>query len=325
MRLVALSMLPADSSLRFTIDLLLNNGLREPVMAQGQNERLFELLGPERLTAVVDIGANPIGSAPPYKNMLTQGLCTLIGFEPQPEVLAKLDRTKGPHEQYLPYAIGDGRERVLHVCAASGMTSLMEPDRERLALFNDFRLLGLVESKRRVTTRRLDEVQEVDHLDLLKIDVQGGELDVFKGARRLLRRAVAVHTEVSFIPLYRDQPPFGTVDTFLRTMGFVPHCFTNVMRWPLAPMVIGGNRRQPVHQLLEADIVYVRDFTHCENMDAEQWKHLALVAHYCYRSIDLVLRAITSAIKLGALAPTSPERYLKILGSMQIPTSVTIE
>jgi FkbM family methyltransferase len=294
-------------------------------MAQGLNDKLFELLRPERLTAVVDVGANPLGSAPPYNAMLAQGLCTLIGFEPQSDAFAQLHARKGPHEYYLPYALGDGRERTLHVCAASGMTSLLEPDRERLALFNDFGLLGVVDNKRRIATRRLDEVKEIEHLDFLKIDVQGSELDVFKGARRRLRRAVAIHTEVSFIPLYRDQPAFGTVDSFLRAMGFVPHCFTHIRTWPLAPMVIGGNRRQPVHQLLEADVVYVRDFTRQNNMDPEQWKHLALIAHHCYRSIDLALRAIGVATDIGALPQDAPERYLEVLGSLRIPTTVTIE
>ena len=90
-------------------------------------------------------------------------------------------------------------------------------------------------------------------------------------------------------------------------------------------MVIGGNRRQGVHQLLEADIVYVRDFTRQDKMDSEQWKHLALIAHHCYRSIDLALRAITVAANIGALPRAAPERYLKLLASLGIPTSVTIE
>ena len=34
------------------------------------------LLQPERLTAVVDIGANPIDTDPPYKRMLARRLCS---------------------------------------------------------------------------------------------------------------------------------------------------------------------------------------------------------------------------------------------------------
>ena len=49
-----------------------------------------------RLTAIVDVGANPIEGDPPYVEMLHAGLCTLTGFEPQPEALAALEREKGP-------------------------------------------------------------------------------------------------------------------------------------------------------------------------------------------------------------------------------------
>jgi hypothetical protein len=49
---------------------------------------LFKLLRPERLTAVVDIGANPIDGDPPYQSMLEKRLCRVVGFEPQSEALA---------------------------------------------------------------------------------------------------------------------------------------------------------------------------------------------------------------------------------------------
>jgi hypothetical protein len=58
------------------------------------SDPLSNLLSPERLTAVVDIGANPIDTEPPYKRMLNSRLCTLVGFEPQAEGLAKLNAVK---------------------------------------------------------------------------------------------------------------------------------------------------------------------------------------------------------------------------------------
>jgi len=42
----------------------------------------------------------------------------LIGFEPNPLALEKLNAIKGPNETYLPFAIGDGQRRTLHVCHA---------------------------------------------------------------------------------------------------------------------------------------------------------------------------------------------------------------
>jgi hypothetical protein len=50
------------------------------------------------LTRVVDIGANPVDGAPPYKPLLDAQLCRLTGFEPQPVALAELNRKKGTNK-----------------------------------------------------------------------------------------------------------------------------------------------------------------------------------------------------------------------------------
>lgn len=141
---------------------------------------LNTLLHPERLTEVVDIGANPIDGDPPYKPMLEAGLCRVTGFEPQEQALAELQRKKGPNERYLPYAVGDGGVHTLNICRASGMTSLFEPDPATLDLFQVLKPLGEVMRRVEVPTRKLNDISEIEHLDFLKIDIQGGELAVFK-------------------------------------------------------------------------------------------------------------------------------------------------
>ena len=72
------------------------------------NDPLLKLLGPKRLTAVVDIGANPIDGDPPYKDLLQKRGCRVTGFEPQVEALAMLNKRKSELETYLPNVIGDG-------------------------------------------------------------------------------------------------------------------------------------------------------------------------------------------------------------------------
>ncbi len=44
---------------------------------------LLDLLKPQRITEIVDIGANPIDGDPPYKRLLEYRLCRVTGFEPQ--------------------------------------------------------------------------------------------------------------------------------------------------------------------------------------------------------------------------------------------------
>jgi FkbM family methyltransferase len=118
--------------------------------------------------------------------MLQAELCTVTGFEPQPDALAELQSRAGSLETYLPWAVGDGETHTLRQCWAPGMSSLLEPDRRTLERFNEFRDLGRVEALAEVVTRRLDDISEIEALDFLKIDIQGGELMVFEHGQRKL-------------------------------------------------------------------------------------------------------------------------------------------
>lgn len=282
-------------------------------MAEPSNA-LFDLLTPARLTRVVDIGANPIDGDPPYKALLSRRLSRVVGFEPQPEALARLDTARSDLETYLPYAIGAGGPATLHVCHAPGMTSLLEPDPHTLSHFPGFSDWGRVTARVEVETRRLCDVPEVTELDFLKLDLQGGELAVLKSAPDLLRQAVCVQAEVSFIPLYKNQPVYGEIDLALRALGFVPHMMTSASLRMIAPMR-APNPMAALNQLVEGDAVYVRNFLHPEAMSDEQLKHLALIAHYCYRSFDLALNCVHHLAERKALPMDASGRYLAIVQS----------
>lgn len=65
-------------------------------------EILSEAVGAERPSAIVDVGANPIDGDPPYLGMLRDGLCTVVGFEPQPEALDALRARSGRWRPTFP-------------------------------------------------------------------------------------------------------------------------------------------------------------------------------------------------------------------------------
>jgi FkbM family methyltransferase len=279
------------------------------------SDPVADMLRPQRLTAVVDIGANPITAdgAPPYKAMLTKRLCTLVGFEPQPEGLAALNAQKSDLETYLPYAVGDGKPGILKVCAARGMSSLLDPDPRMLNVFPGFATYGQVIEQIPVETRTLDGITEIAALDFLKIDVQGYELAVFRNGSARLIEAVAVQAEVSFMPLYKNQPLYGDIDRNLRALGFIPHMFANINKRMILPFQDASRPYASLNQLLEADVVYVRDFTQPEKMSTEQLKHLCMVAHHCYASYDLAANCINNLMARNALPAGSVERYLGVL------------
>ncbi len=134
---------------------------------------------------------------------------------------------------------------------------------------------------------------------------------VFQHGREKLKNAVAIQTEVSFVPLYEGQPTFGDVDIELRRQGFLPHSFPAMKRWAIAPTVFGGDFRRSGNQLLEADIVYVRDIAHPERMTTEQLSQLAMIAFHVWGSIDLALFCITELSRRGKAGADASALFLQ--------------
>jgi FkbM family methyltransferase len=282
---------------------------------------LWAMLAPRRRTAVVDVGANPTEGAPAYDALLSKGLCTVVGFEPNPQALSRLAEAAGAAETYLPWALGDGARHTLHVCAAEAMTSLLPPDPVALDRFHLFGHFAAVVGTVEVDTRRLDDLTQLGPIDLLKVAVQGSELSVVRSGRVALRDTVAIHTDVSFMSLYQGQPTFGEVDAELRAAGFVPHLIAEVKRWPLAPLVLDGDPRKAANQLLDADVVYVRDLTQAGRLTDEQLKHLALIAHHCYGSYDLAAQCLHLLVNRGVLASGAIEVYCALLSTLGVQAS----
>lgn len=242
---------------------------------------------------IVDVGANPIDSLPPYEPLLRRGVADVVGFEPNPEGLAKLNAQKGPFETYLPHAIGDGQRHTLHFCAAPGMTSLLEPNPAVLNLFHGFPSWGQVVATEEVDTMRLDDIPETVGLDLLKMDIQGAELMVLRNAEARLADALVIQVEVEFLPMYIGQPLFGDLHIFMREHGFVFHRFFPEVSRTIRPLLMDNNIYAGLSQLLWADAIFVRDFTDMTPLSDRQLQAMAAIMHECYQSVDLVLHLLT--------------------------------
>ena len=218
-----------------------------------------------------------------------------------------------PFETYLPYAVGDGTSATLKVCHAPGMSSLLTPNPQVLDCLSLYSIFGRVTGELPIDTHRLDNISEIVAIDFLKIDVQGSELAAFHGGRTHLTNAVAVHTEVCFMPLYKDQPLFGDIDRELRSLGLIPHIFSEIQKAMILPLRFEKDLYATMNHALYTDVVYVRDFTRPDDMNAEQLKHLALIAHYCYQSYDLTVKCLRDLQLRNAVAADSVNRYLGAL------------
>jgi FkbM family methyltransferase len=263
---------------------------------------------------VVDVGAMFLGAnLAPYAKLMAAGIAKVVGFEPVQEECDKLNRLADPACTYLPYVIGDGGRRTFHLCNMPMTSSLYEPNTELLAKFQHLENLTRVVKRTEVQTHRLDDLEEVRSADFLKIDVQGAELDVLKGAERMLSDAVLVHTEVEFVPMYRNQPLFAEVDQHLRSRGYLFHKFIGVAGRTFKPLVTDLDLEKMRSQVLWGDVVYVRDFMALDRLSPQKLVNLAVILHMQYGSVDLALESLKAHdAKTGAgLAPAYLRRLME--------------
>jgi len=82
---------------------------------------------------------------------------------------------------------------------------------------------------------------------LLKLDVQGFELEVLRGGRATLRNSEVVILEVSLLPYNDGAPLSAEVVSFMTEAGFAVYDFC------------GQHRRQSDHALFQTDVVFARN------------------------------------------------------------------
>jgi hypothetical protein len=139
-----------------------------------------------------------------------------------------------------------------------------------------------------VMTMRLDDIKEIRSCDFLKVDVQGAELDVLKGATQTLGKTAVVELEAGFVPLYKNQPLFAEIDICMRANGFLLHKFHDVAGRAVRPFVVDNNPFKLVSQLLWGNAVYIRDFARINELSPEMLLKTAIVLHEVYASSDMV-------------------------------------
>lgn len=174
---------------------------------------------------VLDVGAN-VGQ---YRDFLRHHVGyagRIASFEPTPDTFAALRaRSVGdPRWQVFQTALGaaPGVARF-NVSAASTLNSLRAPNFDQSDHAAARRqVLGQID----VSVDTIDNVLPnlVSSLGVarpyLKMDTQGFDLEVLRGAERSLPQFVGLQFEGSVIPLYRDMPHYTDMLAYLTGRGF---------------------------------------------------------------------------------------------------------
>lgn len=111
---------------------------------------------------------------------------------------------------------------TVNLCKKPQVSSIYHPNYEFLKLYTDPNRFEIVEKiELNATTLNNQQKQmNLDRIDFIKLDTQGSELDILKGANEALFNVIGIETEIEFQEMYKGQPLFSDIDNYLRDNGF---------------------------------------------------------------------------------------------------------
>ena len=184
--------------------------------------RMLRLLKDQHLAfrTIIDGGAN-VGQ---FARAATEFFpdARIVSIEALPDVAARLraNLADRPQVRVLTSALGSRSGRLtFYKDDYSPDSSALPPSARR----DDPRAEKTRAETTEVPVERLDVLLEGETLRppvLLKLDLQGYELEALRGAPETLRQSQHVLLEVSFVQLYEDEPLFDDVHAFMRKAGF---------------------------------------------------------------------------------------------------------
>ncbi len=239
---------------------------------------------------IVEIGALQVqDNKEPFYELLDYFPSTkIIGFEIEKEVCEKMNSQSQEGVKYYPYALGKANEkRKLYITNHPMCCSLYKPNEKLINLYNNLEVASLKEETE-IDTISLDyfiDKHKVGNIDFIKIDVQGAELDIFKGASKTLSSVLKIVCEVEFVPIYENQPLFGDVCSYLNEHDLMFNKFLGLSGRALKPIMLNNNPNLP-SQHFWSDAVFIHHVEKIHNLNDEKLIKMGLLA-CVYYSLDL--------------------------------------
>lgn len=203
------------------------------------------LLASLKIDGILDVGANRGQFSLACR--LAQPHVPIAAFEPIPAEAAMFRKVHGTQSQVIliETALGQSKgDATMHLSKSADSSSLLPIGKKQIELFGNTVEVGTI----KVQVHRLDDFADYwtgRTRQLLKLDVQGYELNVLRGAAEALKSCVYVYAECSEVALYDGQALRVDVQAFLAQHGFVMNGRYNEQ--------LDGN------ELVQADYLFIRE------------------------------------------------------------------
>lgn len=212
------------------------------------SEKLVALLAHHGINLVLDVGANEGQYA---RDIISHGYNgDIISFEPLEHVYTSLQKNAERCEswQVAPMmAIGaESGQTEINVSKRSDMSSILDIKPSTLEALSNSEYT----QTNTVNVKSFDDIAD-EYLTsssepFLKVDTQGFEMNVLRGAENSLKRLKGIQLELSLLPLYEGESLFHEITPWLYERGFESH------------FVIPGYFSKKLMRQMQVDVVYFK-------------------------------------------------------------------
>ena len=180
------------------------------------NDSLKNLIRKEN-PIVFDIGANKGQSIERFNQIFINPI--IYSFEPIKECFDELIANYGNDVKIFNLAFGEKKEiKILRVNKDSGTSSFYKINQNYLNLYGNKEI-----KQQQVNVNTLDNFvkkNNINNIDLLKIDVQGFEKKILLGAKQILNNVKCIELEIIFTNYYDEKSSFKKIEDVLAKYNF---------------------------------------------------------------------------------------------------------
>jgi len=178
-------------------------------------EQLYNLLNDPII--LVDVGST--GGIESHFEEIDKFL-HVITFDPDPRAITP--KTKGKFENYKIALWSKKEMQTLCLTQYPQASSLYQLNEKILSSFLNFPCHKKIGIENIEVNAMQNILPQSSHPDFIKIDAEGADLEILKGAEKYLKTScLGIQTETSFANRHSNAPYFSDIDQYLRKFGYI--------------------------------------------------------------------------------------------------------